>query len=178
MSCIKKQDSFFCLTSFWRKGWLEERKSDIIFPCIFFSQLMRISSFIYTHQNKSHLKTALRLKETVLDKLMSWPALNFFLLYSKKKKKQIRHLCTCNYRSLMDKPGACSESVPCWLKLLLGKHAEMRIERKLLFSDATGFKRGTVIFIYLVYIHRKLILYVNTVEGMGRTNQHWLILEK
>lgn len=34
-----------------------------------FSQLMRVSAVIYTHQGKSHLKIALRLRETFLDKL-------------------------------------------------------------------------------------------------------------
>lgn len=48
---------------------------------------MRVSAVIYTHQGKSHLKIALRLRETFLDKL-SRPVLIFLLLlfYSKGKK--------------------------------------------------------------------------------------------
>lgn len=47
----------------------------------------------------------------------------FYLL-----KKQIGKLCTYNYRSLRNKPGAWSEHMSRWLELLLEKHAEMRIK--------------------------------------------------
>lgn len=62
--------------------------------------------------------------------------------------------------------------MPCWLELLLGKQAERRITWKLLFSDATVFKCGTVLLIDLVYMYTRLILHTNTAEEVGRTKKH------
>lgn len=136
---------------------------------------------LWNSQDKSHLKTVTKVKVAGLQ-LTSWPALNFLLFFIQKKKQttqnNIAKLCTCNYRSLRDKPGDWSERMPCWFKLLLGKHTEMRIKWKLLFSDATLLKSGRVILIDLVCRYIKVILCVSTAERVGKMNWHGLILEK
>lgn len=43
----------------------------------------------------------------------------------------------------------------CWLRLLLGKHTEMRIKWKLLYSGIIVFKCGTVVLIDLFYTYTR-----------------------
>lgn len=63
--------------------------------------------------------------------------------------------------------------MPSWLKLLLGKHAEMRIKWKLQYFDVIMFKCGTAIVINLFYMYTRTASCVNTgaeVEEVGGTS--------